>query len=181
MEVTIELVGKKQQWIFNQPEIKVGREAGNDVRLAGNEFDMVSRSHALLRIENGACYVEDANSPNGTFLNGKQVQRAKLFSADVVRLGADGPELKVRFVPSASEVVQPTLAGVAPRSIVGKAPAPALASSTQADNAGIAQMVVLEQKLDGLRKLLAATLALVAFLATIVIYQGYMISHTQDT
>ena len=28
MELTIELVGKNQQWIFNKSEIKLGREAG---------------------------------------------------------------------------------------------------------------------------------------------------------
>lgn len=183
MEVTIELVGKKQQWIFSKPEIRLGREVNNDVRLSGSEFEMVSRSHAILRVEGDACYVEDASSPNGTFVNGKQVQRVKLFPADVVRLGADGPELKVRFVSHAGGN-EPTIAGPGgPKQHAHAIPTigkPAPAAPAPEAGAG-AEMIMLEQKLDGLKKMLSVTLAVVVILAGIVVYQGYMISHTQDT
>jgi pSer/pThr/pTyr-binding forkhead associated (FHA) protein len=189
MEVTIELAGKNQQWVLNKAEIKMGREAGCDVRLSGDEFAMVSRFHAAVRVEDGDCFVEDANSPNGTFLNGKRVQRAKLFPADTVRLGNDGPELKVRFIPEAApKVIPPTIAGAGAerqlRSIRGSVvpkESSVAAASERPHELGNAEFVMLERKLDGMRKLLSVTLAVVILLAVIVIYQGYMISRTENT
>jgi pSer/pThr/pTyr-binding forkhead associated (FHA) protein len=34
-----------------------------------------------------SCYVEDLNSTNGVFLNGKRVRRHKLQAGDVIKLG----------------------------------------------------------------------------------------------
>jgi pSer/pThr/pTyr-binding forkhead associated (FHA) protein len=47
----------------------------------------VSRRHAELRQEGGAWWLVDLDSTNGTLLNGKRVQRAKLSDGDTIRLG----------------------------------------------------------------------------------------------
>lgn len=188
MEVTVELVSKNQQWILNKSEIKIGREAQCDVRLSGDEFAMVSRLHASLRVEDGNCFLEDANSPNGTFLNGQRVQRAKLVPGDKVRLGSDGPELNVRFIPEAAPAVIPaTIAGAegqfrhGARPMPAKEPSAATAAPAKPEDADNAAFVMLERKLNGMRKLIAAALAITIIEGIIVVYQGYTITRTHDT
>ena len=48
----------------------------------------VSRRHAELRHEGSAWWLVDLDSTNGTELNGKRVQRAKLSEGDTITLGA---------------------------------------------------------------------------------------------
>jgi pSer/pThr/pTyr-binding forkhead associated (FHA) protein len=47
----------------------------------------VSRHHMQLVTTTDNCYVEDLNSTNGVFLNGKRVRRHKLQAGDVIKLG----------------------------------------------------------------------------------------------
>jgi DNA-binding winged helix-turn-helix (wHTH) protein len=55
----------------------------------------VSRHHARIRIGNGAAILEDLDSKNGTFLNGRRIESpAPLGSADDIRLGS--LSLKIR-------------------------------------------------------------------------------------
>ena len=49
----------------------------------------VSRSHALFHCEEDACWVEDDNSRNGTFVNGERLApnvRKRLEDGDAVRM-----------------------------------------------------------------------------------------------
>lgn len=48
----------------------------------------MSRKHAQLSIINGQLMVKDLDSANGTFVNGTQVQEAKLYKGDELRLDA---------------------------------------------------------------------------------------------
>lgn len=62
----------------------VGRQEGCDLVL---KDDTVSRQHARIVRDAGGYFVEDLNSRNGTYLNGKPVtQRARLHSGDRVQL-----------------------------------------------------------------------------------------------
>lgn len=61
----------------------IGRHSDCDICLAGDE---VSRKHARMIVSASGLEVEDLGSSNGTFINGKQVQRAKLNPGDEVRL-----------------------------------------------------------------------------------------------
>jgi len=62
----------------------------------------VSGQHAQLRIEDGAWYIIDLNSTNGTVVNGNAIQAVPLKSGDIVEIGdtkftfsADGsPEIE---------------------------------------------------------------------------------------
>ncbi|MBX7096745.1 MAG: Flp pilus assembly complex ATPase component TadA [Myxococcaceae bacterium] len=62
--------GETQQLTFEQPEVTIGRQAGNDLVLGkGN----VSKSHCKLVTKDGKYIVVDLKSTNGTFVNGKKI------------------------------------------------------------------------------------------------------------
>ena len=54
-------------------ELSVGREAGNDVVLAGSNG--VSRKHCRFYVEGSQIFVEDFGSANGTLVNGKKIAK----------------------------------------------------------------------------------------------------------
>jgi pSer/pThr/pTyr-binding forkhead associated (FHA) protein len=62
----------------------VGRTTDNDMQI---DSKFVSRHHMQLVTSVDNCYVEDLNSTNGVFLNGKRVRRHKLQAGDVIKLG----------------------------------------------------------------------------------------------
>jgi pSer/pThr/pTyr-binding forkhead associated (FHA) protein len=62
----------------------VGRTTDNDMQI---DSKFVSRHHMQLVTSVDDCYVEDLNSTNGVFLNGKRVRRHKLQPGDVIKLG----------------------------------------------------------------------------------------------
>ncbi len=77
--------------------IRIGRGKECDLRPIGPEDTPVSRVHAEIVLRpDGMVVVRDAQSRNGTFVNGERVTGdAVLGSDDVVQLGPTGPELVV--------------------------------------------------------------------------------------
>ncbi len=72
-------------FMLHQDITTLGRTAGNDVVI---QDATVSRYHARLFFHNGQWSVEDLQSANGTFVNGKRVQRPMpLQHGDELRLG----------------------------------------------------------------------------------------------
>ena len=69
---------------IDQDEIIIGRDASNDVQL---DNMAVSREHA--RIIRGPNYylIEDLNSTNGTFVNGKKINKKYLKETDEISIG----------------------------------------------------------------------------------------------
>lgn len=67
--------------LFRNCEVRIGRSRKNDVILR-NKF--VSRSHLVIRRDEGGITAEDLDSSNGTYLNGKRIQKASLHSGDVL-------------------------------------------------------------------------------------------------
>jgi len=63
----------------------IGRSADCDISLAAAHL---SRRHAQLQIIDGALFVKDLGSANGTFLNGKQVMEARVKRGDELRFDA---------------------------------------------------------------------------------------------
>ena len=63
---------KKRVWAaqINGPVTTLGRAVGCTVRIPSSQ---VSRLHCRLRMENGYLTVEDLESANGTFINGKRI------------------------------------------------------------------------------------------------------------
>jgi hypothetical protein len=78
-------LGEKGRWI-------VGRALDADI-LIGDD-DAISRRHAEIAVRAGVCQIRDLDSCNGTLLNGRPVERARLRRGDIVVLGET--ELRVR-------------------------------------------------------------------------------------
>ncbi|MGE0795625.1 MAG: FHA domain-containing protein, partial [Acidimicrobiia bacterium] len=67
-------------------EVTVGRAAGCTVTLEDN---YVSQLHARLFRKDGAVYVEDLGSTNGTYVNGQKLNGTALVKrGDLVRIGS---------------------------------------------------------------------------------------------
>jgi diguanylate cyclase (GGDEF)-like protein len=65
-------------------ELHAGRLARSQLHLP---FEGVSRQHARIVWKDGAYWVEDLGSANGTFVQGERIQRHKLSDGDVLQLG----------------------------------------------------------------------------------------------
>lgn len=189
MNCNFELLGRDRRWTFRQNEIRIGRDPGCDLALAQEEFRGVSRFHAVVRVLQGAFWVEDQGSTGGTYRNGERVEQARLAPGDVLRLGPDGPELRIRFSsPSVSEAA-PTVTGEAPTDPPGHHPsttagdvwAPRPARHTpQTDETLIGEEPMLEAKLNTIRNLLVAVTLLCLGLVGMVVYQGQEIKRNRE-
>lgn len=63
--------------------IKIGRSENNNIVIRS---PYVSGKHLLIRSEAGIIRVEDLDSTNGTYLNGKRIHQAKMRSGDVLSI-----------------------------------------------------------------------------------------------
>ncbi len=73
----------------------VGRSENCDVVL---RFANVSAKHCRLALEEGYWFVDDANSRNGTRVNGTRIDRKRLLPADVLSVASR--KYEVRYSPS---------------------------------------------------------------------------------
>lgn len=79
------------------PQYTIGRNPGNSAVLTVGAQSGVSGRHATIVRDKGAWYIQDNNSTNGTFINGRKLpsgSRARL--ADHVLIGL-GPKVKLEF------------------------------------------------------------------------------------
>lgn len=84
--------------IFIPKRFLIGR--GDDCDIVISDDSLVSRRHALIEFSQGEYTVKDLNSTNGTFVNGKPLQKMEkrlLAAGDVVMVGKT--ELKISAVP----------------------------------------------------------------------------------
>ena len=71
---------------LREGKLQIGRGRDNDVVLADQEKG-VSRTHAELRFENGRYVIVDLQSQNGTWINGRRVDRAEVPVGTEVTIG----------------------------------------------------------------------------------------------
>lgn len=85
---------------FDKRVIALGRHLQSDLRFDPSADLDVSAKHAeIVRDENGTYHVRDAESTNGTFLNGRRIAgEEKLQEGDVIWLGAEGPQVQVHLL-----------------------------------------------------------------------------------
>lgn len=88
-QISAKLVRKQGGYSYriDRDRTTVGSGTAADIRIEDNHA--VSRSHALIQYVNGEFYIEDNQSKNGSFLNGKRLQagvRELLSDGMVVRL-----------------------------------------------------------------------------------------------
>ena len=76
---------------LSKDRTSLGRRPYNDIVI---DNLAVSGEHAVLQISGAEVYVEDLNSTNGTYVNGKAVKKQLLQHADVVEIG----KYKISFV-----------------------------------------------------------------------------------
>lgn len=74
----------------------IGREPGNVIVLQ----DLgVSRTHCGIACQDGTFWLTNFNSTNGTFLNGRRIERERLSHADVIRIGDIEMEFRLNPAP----------------------------------------------------------------------------------
>ena len=74
-------------------EFKIGREVeGAGALKVPSAFKKVSRRHASLLWHDGVVTIEDNESANGTFVNGRRVAKTKIKETDTVWLGGENDE-----------------------------------------------------------------------------------------
>ncbi|MDP1564863.1 MAG: FHA domain-containing protein, partial [Polaromonas sp.] len=101
----------------------LGRRPYNDIVI---DNLAVSGEHAVLQMSGNDVFVEDLNSTNGTYLNGKAVKKQQLNNGDTVEIG----KYKIKYVNEvASAGFEKTMiikaGSVAPAASAAPAPAPA--------------------------------------------------------
>ncbi len=87
----------KREMEFDVSAIRVGRDpAFCQLVFRGEEFPMVSRSHAEIFHKENSWLIRDLNSSFGTFLNGRKVNEATpLKTGDLIQFGDKGPSVRV--------------------------------------------------------------------------------------
>lgn len=85
VEHVLEPFGHEGPTLYLTGEVlTVGRTSDNDISIPSK---LVSRSHARLLVGPTGVIIEDANSANGCYVNGRQVRQHLLHDGDVLRLG----------------------------------------------------------------------------------------------
>jgi S1-C subfamily serine protease len=106
--------------------ISIGRDPSCEVAYDQDKDDLVSRMHSKIRVEAGdppSCFIADAGSRNGTFVNRQKVAgEVKLSPGDAIQLGAGGPELEFDLLPRPAKPTR--LAAQAPETVTTRLPAP---------------------------------------------------------
>jgi len=74
--------------------VSIGRSPGNTFALAADDRG-VSAYHAVIYIDPQRMLLQDLQSTNGTFVNGRQVQECVLGLGDEIGLGRSGPKFRI--------------------------------------------------------------------------------------
>src|ERR1041384_754345 len=86
-----------------KPLFTIGRRSETDLRLPGAD---ISRVHAEITMENGACVIRDKQSRSATFGNGERTNERTLAHGDHIRLGQAGDTEIVFFVDAEAPSVE---------------------------------------------------------------------------
>jgi len=84
-----EVVIKEVQ--LTKDKTTLGRRPYNDIVI---DNLAVSGEHAVLQMTGGEVFLEDLNSTNGSYLNGKAVKKQQLVNGDTIEIG----KYKIKFV-----------------------------------------------------------------------------------
>ena len=98
----------------------LGRRPYNDIVI---DNLAVSGEHAVLQMTGNEVYLEDLNSTNGTYVNGKAAKKQLLQNADVIEVG----KYKIKFVNEGAEQGFEKTMMVKPGMLAGMAAAPVVA------------------------------------------------------
>jgi pSer/pThr/pTyr-binding forkhead associated (FHA) protein len=89
-----------QHWTFEEETvIRIGRGMDNDVVLYSA---VVSRRHLEIRKTDSKWELENLGA-NGTFFDGKPVQKKTIIDGMIIRLASSGPQIQINIKESSSE------------------------------------------------------------------------------
>jgi pSer/pThr/pTyr-binding forkhead associated (FHA) protein len=115
----------------------LGRRPYNDIVI---DNLAVSGEHAVLQMTGNEVYLEDLNSTNGTYVNGKAIKKRLLQNSDLVEIG----KYKIKYVNEAAApdyektmVIKPASAALAALAAAGGAGGAPAAAPVTADAAGV--------------------------------------------
>lgn len=80
----------------------LGRRPYNDIVI---DNLAVSGEHAVLQMVGGDVFIEDLNSTNGTYINGKAIKKQLLANSDIVEIG----KYKIKFLLEESSDYEKTM------------------------------------------------------------------------
>jgi pSer/pThr/pTyr-binding forkhead associated (FHA) protein len=124
----------------------LGRRPYNDIVI---DNLAVSGEHAVIQLVGSDVAIEDLNSTNGTYVNGKAVKKQSLQNGDSIEIG----KYKIKFVGDNAEnnfdktmvyKAQPSPVRPAPAAAVAPAPMPSLASASLSESAAPAQSAAIK-------------------------------------
>lgn len=117
---------------LSKDRTSLGRRPYNDIVI---DNLAVSGEHAVLQMSGGDVYVEDLNSTNGTYVNGKAVKKQLLTHNDTVEIGKYKISYVGEAVPSVQEkspILNTGTSGMAPLSGLDNGPIAAIRVMTGA-------------------------------------------------
>jgi pSer/pThr/pTyr-binding forkhead associated (FHA) protein len=83
-----------QSWTFDPNSvIRIGRSTDNEVILYSA---VVSRHHVEIRRRNSQWEIVNLGA-NGTYLDGKRINKAPVIDGMIVRLASSGPQIQIRL------------------------------------------------------------------------------------
>lgn len=100
--LTVQQGTETREITWDAPVLLIGRDSSNDMVI---EHQLASRRHARFEKDEVGFYVRDLDSTNGTFVNGEQIQGARLLhNNDEVLIGDTiiifrDPEATVKGIP----------------------------------------------------------------------------------
>lgn len=89
----------QQPFTFSR-SFTIGRQSDCDVCIPDG---VVSRHHADVFLEEGEWWIQDRQSANGIFIDGRRIDRAVLFGSGQVQLGSGGPVIDFAVEAPAAE------------------------------------------------------------------------------
>ena len=155
----------------------LGRRPYNDIVI---DNLAVSGEHAVLLVTGGEVFLEDLNSTNGTYINGKAVKKQQLHHGDAIEVG----KYKIKFLadvaPDSVDVGAPVSAPVARPAVVAT---PSVEQTTEAALA-LAAIKVLSGAASGRQVPLTKVVTTigkpgVAVAAITRRQQGYVVHHVE--
>src|SRR5208282_2005219 len=116
--------------INDMRELTIGRDQGSTIAFDAQRDDVVSRHHAVIRIQrNGdiSFRIADLKSSNGTYLNGERISgEVELLPEDIIELGEGGPKFTFDLQPRPANLAARTRT----LGVVGATATHAVASAT---------------------------------------------------
>jgi len=177
--------GQWEEFAATVGDLKIGRGNKCQIQYDPDIDDMVSREHAAISLdgkEADTFWIEDFNSSNGLFVNGKQVYgKIKIFAGDTVQLGTNGPTFLFDIDPRPESHMKKTqVVNIAPAKPTTVNPAqdkPQSPLAKQGIGKETAQRMVLEER----KKSKVNTLFIAAGIVLLVVAGGIGIARQMES